>query len=338
MDKGLDVNINAELKADLQPVIASTPSALNKLFELLFGVRHAKKKHIIEMIEVQKIKDKTAISDGLAIFNIEEMKLEALDVNVENNAISLIENSVNHDETLNILNCARHTAEVLLDKTDIPDKDISKDFFNRWRNEAKLIDDDYAQSIWGHILAEEIQHPETISLRALDTLKNLSKSEAELFNQMGNYVVFGSSMLTGKHITESQIKILVDSGLVIFAGIYRTDKWPRTRLTYKDENPQPGHYFDFNSTLFFTNDIPMENDLSFTFLPLTTEGKAIYRISSRHNEWDLKLIAKAIFDSEKSLNKLTTYKYTNYLENNSINMDSPVYFYRSDFETNSQNN
>lgn len=333
MDKGLDVNINAELKADLQPVIASTPSALNKLFELLFGVKHARKKHIIEMIEAQRNKDKTAITDGLAIFDMEKMKLEVLDTALENNATSLIENSVSIDETSNILSCAKHAAIELQDAITPSDKEISKNFFNRWRNEAKLIDDDYAQSIWGRILAEEIRQPETISLRALDVLKNLSESEAKLFNDMGNYVVFGQSLVTGKHITENQIRTLADAGLVVFAGMYRTGKWLRTRLTYKGENPQPGHYFDFNSTLFFSNEIPIEEDLIISFIPLTEPGQSIYRIASRNNNWDLKLIAKSIFECDKKLNKIVTYKYTNFLVNNDINMDNPVYFNREDLIT-----
>lgn len=333
MEKGLDVNINAEVKADLQPVISSTPKAVNKLFELLFGVKHAQKLHKMAMIEAQKNKDKESIENGLAIFNIEEMKLESLDDNIANQPTSLVEYNTSSDETRNIIKCARHAAAALGDREATPEKEISRDFFNRWRNEAKLIDDDYAQSIWGLILAEEIQKPDTISLRALDTLKNLSKDEAELFNQMGNYVVFDSSIITGEHIKEHQIKILAEAGLAIFAGVYRTDKWPRTRLTYKDDEPIEGHYFDFNDILFFTNDIPIADDLSFSFIPLTTQGKAIYKIASLNNTWDCRLISKAIFAKEKSLKRLTTYKYNNKNINNDINMDKPTYFERDDFDS-----
>lgn len=332
MDKGLDVNINAELKADLQPVINSTPSALNKLFELLFGINYAKKKHTIEMIEAQTIKDKAAVSNGTAIFNVEEKKLELLNNRAENETTSLIENTVSNDEITNILRCAKYSAAELIDSELPIDKEISKNFFNRWRNEAKLIDDEYAQSIWGRILAEEIKHPETISLRTLDTLKNLSKSEAELFNQMGNYVVFNASLVTGTHISESQIKTLVEAGLAVFAGIYRNGNWLRTRLTYKDEPPIAGHYFDFNSTLFFNNETKIEEDLKITFIPLTEQGKAIYRIAAHNNSWDPTLIAKAIFENDGKLQKLTTYKYSNHSVSNDIDMDNPIYYCREELE------
>ncbi|HAI1449188.1 TPA: DUF2806 domain-containing protein [Escherichia coli] len=332
MDKGLDVNINAELKADLQPVIASTPNALSKLFDLLFGVKHAERKHTIEMIEAQKIRDKAAIADGMAIFSIEEKKLKIIDDRSENETSSLIKNKVSNDEIRNILRCAKHSATELLDKEIPSDKEISNDFFNRWRNEAKLIDDEYAQSIWGRVLAEEIQHPETISLRTLDVLKNLSKSEAELFNNMGNYVVFDSSLITGSHISEPQIKILTEAGLVIFAGVYRNGTWLRTRLTYKDSEPVTGHYLDFNSTLFFNNEIQIEEDINISFIPLTEQGKAIYKIAAKNNSWDPKLIASAIFEKNKKLKTLTTYKYSNYLKNNNIDMDNPIYYNREDFD------
>ncbi|MCS2155764.1 DUF2806 domain-containing protein [Scandinavium sp. H11S7] len=333
MDKGIDVNINAELKADFQPVIASTPSAINKLFELLLGVKYARKKHFIKMIEAQGEKDKAAITNGTAIFDLEEMKLTALENRVEDNAISLIENEVKKDEVRNIISCARHAAIELENSTTPTDKEISKNFFNRWREEAKLVDDDYAQSIWGRILAEEIRQPETISLRTLDVLKNLSMAEANLFDKMGNYVVFGSSLVTGGHITEFEIRTLVDAGLVVFAGMYRTDKWKTTRLTYKGKNPQPGHYFDFNSTLFFSGDLPKDENLSLTFIPLTEQGRAIYRIASRNNSWDPSLMAMAAFEANKKLKKIVTYKYTNYLVSNNINMDDPVYFNRDDIIT-----
>lgn len=330
MDKGIDVNINAELKADLQPVIASTPGAINKLFELLFGVKYARKKHYIKMIEAQGEKDQAAITNGSAIFDLEEMKLIVLGNSAEDNSVSLIENEVRNDEVRNIISCARHAAIELEGSTTPPDKEISKNFFNRWRDEAKLVDDDYAQSIWGRILAEEIRQPETISLRTLDVLKNLSMAEANLFDKMGNYVVFGSSLVTGEHITEFEIRALADAGLVVFAGVYRTDKWSKTRLNYKDENPQPGLYFDFNSILFFSDDLPEEENLSLRFVPLTEQGRAIYRIASRNNTWDPSLMAKAAFEANDKLKKIVTYKYTNYLVNNEIDMDEPVYFNRDD--------
>ena len=329
MDKGLDVNINAELKADLQPVIESTPSALNKFFELLLGVRHAKKKHIIDMIEAQREKDKSAIIDGLAFFNIEKMKLEALDINADNNAISLIENTVTNDEVRNIINCSKHTVEALVDVTDIPEKDVSKNFFNRWRNEAKLIDDEYAQSIWGKILAEEIQHPNTISLRALDILKNLTSEEAELFNEMGQYVLYGAALLTGDHITDWQLRKLADSGLVNYAGIYRESKWSETTLTVDDNGPLQVPYVDCSN--YFIHSTFGESEFKFAYMPLTDAGSSIYKIAEKNNKWDISIAIRVLFSNKMAPDRVTCYKFSD-IASRKINTSDPKFYNRDDFK------
>ncbi|MCV5714821.1 hypothetical protein OFN39_37020, partial [Escherichia coli] len=79
--------------------------------------------------------------------------------------------------------------------------------------------------------------------------------------------------------------------------------------------PVTGHYLDFNSTLFFNNEIQIEEDINISFIPLTEQGKAIYKIAAKNNSWDPKLIASAIFEKNKKLKTLTTYKYSNYLKN-----------------------
>ena len=331
MDNASGVKVNAELKADLQPVIDSTPGAINKLFELLFGVHHAKKKHLIEMINTQKKIDKASIENGLAIFNIEDNELEYIEPDQNKNPLAIIKNEIERNENINIINCAKHAAKELIDIEAPTNKEISKNFFNRWRNEAKLIDDEYAQSIWGLILAEEVQRPDSISLRTLDILKNLSKSEAELFNQMGQYIVHGSSLITGEHINDFQIKTLAEAGLIIFAGVYRTGEWSKTRLNYKDKDTKTGHYLDFNNTLIFTDEYPIEQTLSVSFIPLTEPGKAIYNIALKNNNWELKRFIKSLFKNVKKINSITCYKYTNYSVDNNINMDDPIFFSRSDF-------
>ncbi|QNF18240.1 DUF2806 domain-containing protein [Aeromonas jandaei] len=320
MDKKLDISVNTELKADLQPVIEHTPNAINKIFELLFGVKHAKEKRIIELINSQTAREKILIEQGLATFDIE---VNTIDNMVPSNHATLLSSKINNDEALNITNCAKYAVNELVDVTLPPDKEISNDFFNRWRNEAKLIDNEYTQKIWGLILSEEIKSPDSISLRTLDTLKNLSQYEAELFNTMGNYIVFGSFILTGEHIDESHIKTLVDAGLCIFAGIYRSSDWLETQLTYHDNAPQPGYYIDFNHHMFFH-----EKKLSISFVPLTSAGMEIYKISSNNNSWNLALVARAIFERNSQISEITSYKYNDPGKSNIINMDESTIFHR----------
>ncbi|MCX9939052.1 DUF2806 domain-containing protein [Klebsiella pneumoniae] len=327
MDKGIDVNVNAELKADLQPVIEKTPSALNKLFELCFGVKHAKQKRFIELINAQSERDLTSIENGLAIFDIEQKIIVPNTTDDSKTETSLIQNKVNSDEVSNISKCAKQAALNLLDAELPDDKEITQDFFNRWRNEAKMIHESSAQLVWGLILAEEIQHPESISLRALDVLRNLTKHEANLFDEMGKYIVYGSALLKGKHINDNELRRLADAGLLNFAGIYSSSAWLLSNLTYNDNVKIEVPYI--RCCDYFIHAEPSDDKFSFSFIPLTDAGQAIYRISKNNNTWDVTDAIKTLLEDKNSPTKLTYYKYTN-LAKGFVDLDNPFYYSKSD--------
>ena len=308
----MKVNVNAELKADLQPVIDHTPSALNKLFELLFGVRYAEQKRLMSLIEIQKTKDLKNIQDGLAVFDIEKKKLDVVSFENDAGKQSLIIHETLSEEASNIAGCIKEAVRQFLEDGKVSevgnDKIFSKDFFNHWREEAKLISEDYAQKLWGLVLSEEMKSPDTFSYRTLDILKNLTKHEAELFSLMSQYVVFDKALVTGEHISESDINILVEAGLVIFAGVYRSTKWSKTIVTYADESEKTGHYLNGNAYLIFTESDP-EKDLVLTYIPLTQAGQAIYKIAKKDNNWDINELVKAIFNDVKGINEIITFPF-----------------------------
>lgn len=309
MDNGeIKVNVNAEMKADLQPVIEHTPNALNKLFELLFGVKHAQQKRLMALIDLQQTKDLKKIEDGLAVFDIEKKRLDIVSFENDNDKQELITHTTANDEASNISGCVKEAVRKFLDSDIYGDKEISKDFFNRWREEAKLISEDYAQKLWGLVLAEEMISPDTFSYRILDILKNLAKSEAELFNRLSQYVVFDQALITGKHIDETEINVLFEAGLVTFAGIYRNTKWSKTVVTLADQSQKTGHYLNGNAYLVFTEFNP-EQDLSITYIPLTQAGKVIYKLAKKNNEWDINALTKAILNEVKEINEIITYPF-----------------------------
>lgn len=304
----IKINVNAEVKADLQPVIEQTPNALNKLFELLFGVRHAKQKRLMALIDIQKSKDIEKLEDGLVVFDIDKKRLEDISLESDKDKLEIIAQVATNEELSNISDCVKEAIRRFIDNDMDNDKELSKTFFNRWREEAKLVSEDYARKLWGLILAEEMNSPETISNRILDILKNLTRNEAELFNTMSQYIVFDQYLITGEHIAESEINILVEAGLVTFSGIYRTSKWPKTVVTYADDSKKIGHYINGNAYLIFS-DYNHEKDLSFTYIPLTQAGKVIYKIAKRNNDWDIKALCKSVLNEVKEIDKLITFPF-----------------------------
>ena len=72
---------------------------------------------------------------------------------------------------------------------EVSDEPLNQTFFNHWRAEAELIDDEDLRQWWAHLLVEETKKPNSISPRTLDIAKNLSKREIEIFikNMPGIY-------------------------------------------------------------------------------------------------------------------------------------------------------
>lgn len=69
---------------------------------------------------------------------------------------------------------------------------VSKDWIARFFNSVEDISDSMMQQIWARILAGEIQHPKSYSLRTLEALRNLSVDEAHLFEKFARFTVISS--------------------------------------------------------------------------------------------------------------------------------------------------
>ncbi|MDR2892682.1 MAG: DUF2806 domain-containing protein [Deltaproteobacteria bacterium] len=134
-------------------------------------------------------------------------------------------------ETLNMLECVGHAINITKYKEEKESTEkVSDTFFNRWRNEAQLISEAHMQYLWGKILAEEVASPNTISLSAIDMLKNIGSNEAILFKKISPYVMFGENMIMGDDhknplpdISVQKLQILADIGLIEYKFSYATN-------------------------------------------------------------------------------------------------------------------
>lgn len=130
---------------------------------------------------------------------------------------------------------AKRLGEAMLDAAielkEIPEEDISDDpvdqtFFNHWRKEAELIDDEELRKWWAHLLVEETKKPKSISPRTLDVAKNLSKDEANLFVQISKGIVDDVLVVDSKGFpasgTYSEIIALQDACLICSQTSNRT--------------------------------------------------------------------------------------------------------------------
>lgn len=122
------------------------------------------------------------------------------------------------------IECVVDNAYAILEKEDLcSEEPVEQGWINRFFDSVADISDEDLQTLWGRVLAGEIKQPKSYSLRTLETLKNLSKYEAELFRKLApfvlregnNYFLLSDTDILSKYnINYGEILQLDECGLV----------------------------------------------------------------------------------------------------------------------------
>ena len=72
---------------------------------------------------------------------------------------------------------------------EVSEEPVDEDWSTRFFGIVQDVSQEEMKVIWSKILAKEIERPSTFSMRTLDTLRNLSAKEAELFEKIASYVL-----------------------------------------------------------------------------------------------------------------------------------------------------
>jgi len=75
------------------------------------------------------------------------------------------------------------------DSQDPPKEKINDDWLYRWRDYASDVSAEEMQQLWGNLLAGELKAPGSYSFRCLDSLRNLSQSEAKKIEKISPFVL-----------------------------------------------------------------------------------------------------------------------------------------------------
>lgn len=132
---------------------------------------------------------------GKIDFNDQKISLKSIDVTAikeEGSLLHRTENRLDYKEQKrqrNIENITAKAAENLESETEVSDEEVDEDWTTRFFNYAEDISSDEMQEIWARILAGEVKKPKSFSLRTLDTLRNLSKEDAEIFMKFAKLAV-----------------------------------------------------------------------------------------------------------------------------------------------------
>ena len=158
-----------------------------------------------------------------------------------------------------------------------PKGSIYEDWITRLNSIAQDICDPEMQFVWGKILAGEYKQPGSFSLRTLDTIRHISRREAELFEQImplvcerNNYffICSNSELLEKNEISYSQIMLLDECGLINSAGAIQL------KLFNNGENED--YFFNGKYIALLFNEEGRE--VSMGIYPLTSAGKELFKV------------------------------------------------------------
>lgn len=262
-------------------------SPLNKLIDAFCGACGK----IFEPIQIKRIAKAKA-------FELKTIS-EAIESNTElaqtyNNGMVQIDNGGLNDLALraaqralfqetvkqqNIESVFQQAAGLLEDEPDVTAEPIGQDWMARFINSIETISDTDMQFLWAKVLAGEIKRPKSCSLRTLDTLMNLSKEEALLFQQMSPYIIKQKDecyfinqdeLLKKTNINLDNIISLSECGLVNDSSFLTVsfDLEPNRDFCFHNEN----------LLIYCNNSTETKKSLSFGIYVLTSVGKNLCEI------------------------------------------------------------
>lgn len=94
---------------------------------------------------------------------------------------------------VNVARAMVRAGDILLNEDGaVPDEEPDPDWLNRWRENAAAVSAEKMQELWAQVLAREVRSPGSLSLRALDLLRNLDSGDAQLIERLARVALHQS--------------------------------------------------------------------------------------------------------------------------------------------------
>ncbi len=157
---------------------------------------------------------------------------------------------------------------------------VQEEWINRFFNIVGEISSDDLKTIWSKILSEEIKEPGKCSIRTLESLKNISRYEAEKFKKISNYIIKYNdvyylpnekSLLEYANIGYGEILKLDEASLI------NSGSSVSVVLNF-DENVKE-NYLTYNQNIIFCGKAE-KAEIHLQAYPLTEVGRNIFDILS----------------------------------------------------------
>ena len=311
------VKVNLDIKADLTKsaediaaMAKDTHKGVGKLVYAAFGPWIEERVGKAKRVAAQAEKDSLDILAGRA--RLDEETKTMVPIGDVSNIDALCEELENVNSKCKAKRLAAALMTASIEMKQVPEEEVSDEplnqtFFNHWRAEAELIDDEDLRKWWAHLLVEETKKPNSISPRTLDVVKNLSREEAEIFLRLIKGYVEGI--------------IFADAqGQPVYGNFYETVMMEEAGLfTTKVARTYPSNYQDSNFgkqiILPFMEDnllIAIDGDtFALTGNMLTKAGRELLHIFRKSlSENDIIKIGEHIFSARKDIT-ISIHRVTN---------------------------
>lgn len=297
---------------------AKAATKLGEIVEKVFGPRWTRKQA-----------DADAYSDQRKLQTIRENPdMEIVYVNGQFNARQRSPEALAHRagqrmladairEENNIENVLEAASKELPQVESVSDEPVDDDWITRFFTIVKDISNEEMQYVWGKILAGEIASPKSFSLKTLDTLRNISATDAQVFQKLiplivrqgeVHFISSENTLLTKYGSSFSDVLLLDECGLVNSSGMLSLN------LQVSENEKQ---FIMGTECLIAIQGLKEETvKVRIGIHSLTKAGKELYRILAHSsNEQYMSDFTQQIFEKNKknvktSLHKIVTLIHT----------------------------
>lgn len=270
--------INA-LNQPTQKLIDAVSGAIGKVYE----PRYKKKMADAEAYEIEKIGK--AIRDNCDMpitynpdgtLQIDTSNYEEL---IKRTGLRLAFQEVKKQE--NIETVVDNAYQLLEQETVVSNEPVDNGWMSRFMNSVGDVSNKDLQELWAKILAEEIKQPDSVSLRTLNVLSNLSKQEAELFMKYCPFVLVekdGNFCIIKDREIEKTYNIKFDDIFKLDeCGLLSCDSGIYTGIEKAIDNTTILYGKEFE-IMAKSIDMTLIDNLIITIYPLTECGKQLYQV------------------------------------------------------------
>ena len=179
----------------------------------------------------------------------------------------------------NIENVVAVAGNILQSEKTVSEEPVNEDWTTRFFDIAQDVSDNEMQCLWGQILAGEIKHPQSYSLRTLEILRNMTKDEAEIFQKVAQFAlvqenafIYSSNDVLDKFgVSYSFIAKLVEIGLLQSGDFVRQNY-------FSNKTTKVVRGIIYGNLVVWVNQKANAKKISFEIRLFTTPGKELLKL------------------------------------------------------------